>query len=305
MSGMTSDERMKGVIAPVLTPFAADLAPDPRKFTAFCRVLIGLGLGVAPFGTTGEGNSLSVDEKLALLDALASGGVPMGKVMAGTGACALPDAVRLTAHAVKLGCGGALMLPPFYFKGVSEDGLFRFYAEVIERVGDARLRLYLYHFPKHAVVGIGHGLIARLLKAYPATVVGIKDSSGDLAHMESLCRAFPGFDVFTGSDALMLKVLRAGGAGCIATNANINGAAMVELHDRWRDDDADLLQDAVASFRQAMDGFPLIPAMKSLVAMASGDDAWRLVRPPLEAMPASEDAAITARLAQAGYPLEG
>ncbi|MEW5728846.1 MAG: dihydrodipicolinate synthase family protein [Pseudomonadota bacterium] len=296
---------MRGVIAPVPTPFGPDLAPDARKFTAFCRVLVHLGLGLVPFGTTGEGTSLSVDEKLALLDALAGGGVPMGQVMAGTGACALPDAARLTAHAVKLGCGGALMLPPFYFKGVSEEGLFRFYAEVIERVGDARLRLYLYHFPLHAGVGIGHGLIARLLKAYPATVVGIKDSSGDFARMESVCRAFPGFDLFTGSDALMLKVLRAGGAGCIATNANINGAAMVELHRRWRDDDADLLQDAIAAFSQAMAGFPLVPSVKALVAMASGDDAWRLVRPPLEAMPASEDAAITARLAEAGYPLEG
>ncbi len=305
MSGKTTDQSLKGVIAPMVTPFGADLVPDARKFVAFGRVLTNLGLGLLPFGSTGEGTSLSVDEKLALLDALAAGGVPLGRVMAGTGACALSDSARLTAHAVALGCGGVLMLPPFYFKGVSEDGVFRFYAEVIERVGDARLRLYLYHFPQQAVVGIGHGLIDRLLKAYPGTVAGMKDSSGDLAHMLSIRRAFPALDLFTGSESLMLKVLRAGGAGCIATNANINGAAMVELYNRWRDDDADLLQDAVAAFAQAMMDFPFVAATKALVAMASGDDTWRITRPPLDDLPMAEDAAIRARLAAAGYPLEG
>ncbi|HSV29710.1 MAG TPA: dihydrodipicolinate synthase family protein [Candidatus Omnitrophota bacterium] len=291
------------MIAPVITPFDRDLAPEPKRFVAFCRALVGLGLGLAPFGTTGEGNSLSVDERIGLMDALAQGGIPMAKVMPGTGCCALSDTVRLTAHAVKLGCAGALMLPPFYYKGVADEALYRSYSEVIQRVGDERLRVYLYHFPRHAQMPIGHRLVEALIKAYPDTIAGIKDSSGDWLHTEGLCKAFPDLDIFTGSDALLLKTLRAGGAGCIATNVNVNGAAMVELHNRWRDEDADLLQDAIAAFRLAMKDFPLIPAVKALVAIASGDATWRLTRPPQMDMPADQEAAMVKALAEAGFPV--
>lgn len=300
MSGATM---LRGVIAPVVTPFGRDLAPDALRFVAFCRALIGLGIGLAPFGTTGEGTSLSVDEKIALLDALAAAKLPMDRVMAGTGSPALPDTVRLTAHAVKLGCGGALTLPPYYFKSVSDDGLFRFYAELIERVGDERLRLYLYHFPRHCQVPLSFALIARLIAAYPGTIAGIKDSSGDWPHTERLCREFPRLAVFTGSDALLLKTLRAGGAGVIATNVNLNGAAMVELCKRWQDEDADLLQDAIAAFRQALQGVPLIPATKALIALASGDATWRVTRPPLVDLDSSEDVGLVERLRAAGFPL--
>ncbi|MGE5547533.1 MAG: dihydrodipicolinate synthase family protein [Solirubrobacterales bacterium] len=303
MTGKASDQRMRGVIAPVLTPYGANLAPDPVRFVGFCRVLNGLGIGLAPFGTTGEGPSLSVDERIKLLDALVSAGLPMDRVMPGTGCTALTDTVRLSAHAAKLGCAGVLMLPPFYFKGVSDDGLFRAYAEAIERVGDARLKVYLYHFPRHAQVPLSHALIGRLAAAYPGTIVGIKDSSGDLAHTEGLCHAFPKLDVFSGSEAHLLKVLRAGGAGTINTNANVNGAVMVELCRNWQDDSADILQDAIAAFRQALRDVPLIPAVKALVALASGDDLWRLTRPPLIDLSREDEALMLRRLADAGFPV--
>lgn len=299
----TGASTLRGVIAPVVTPFNGDLAPDTARFVAFCRALIGLDMGLAPFGTTGEGCSLAVDEKIALIDALVAAKLPMERVMPGTGSPALSDAVRLTSHVARQGCGGALVLPPYYFKSVSDDGLFRFYAELIERVGDERLRLYLYHFPRHCQVPLSTALISRLLKAYPATIAGIKDSSGDWPHTERLCREFPKLAVFTGSDALLLKTLRAGGAGVIATNANLNGAAMVELCRRWRDEDADLLQDAIAAFRQALDGVPLIPATKALIALASGDPTWRITRPPLMDFDPAEDARLVERLKAAGFPL--
>lgn len=303
MAATIRDDRIRGVLAPVLTPFDRELAPDAKRFVAFCRVLTQLGIGLAPFGTTSEGNSLSVEEKIMLLDALAAGGIDMARVMPGTGTCSLTDTVRLTSHAVKLGCGGALMLPPFYYKGVTDEGVFRAYAAVIDRVGESRLKVYLYHFPRQSGVPLSLPLIERLLKSFPGTVAGIKDSSGEFANMQAMRKAFPGFDVFTGSEALGLKLLRLGGAGIISSNANVNGAAMVELVKRWRDPDSESLQEALTAFRVAMQDFPLIAALKALVARATGDQAWRITRPPLVDLSIEAEDAMAKRLHKAGFPV--
>ena len=297
---MTMQSGLDGVLAPVLTPFGADLAPDPLRFVALSSLLMDQGLGLAPFGTTSEGNSLGVEEKIALLDALVEAGLDPGRMMPGTGCCALSDSVRLTAHAVRRGCGGVLMLPPFYYKGVSEDGLFRAFAETIERVGDARLRVYLYHFPQQSQIPITLGLFERLLAAYPGTVAGVKDSSGDLANMEAMCRGFPGFKVFSGTERLILAVMRAGGAGCISANANIHGGAMLDLVRRWREPDAEAAQTGLEGFRALMEGVPLIAALKAVTARRLGDGGWRRVRPPLLELPAETEAALIERLRSAG-----
>ncbi|CAA7622475.1 dihydrodipicolinate synthase family protein [Magnetospirillum sp. UT-4] len=303
MAAIRQDGRIKGVLAPVLTPFDRTLAPDPKRFVAFCRVLVGLDIGLAPFGTTSEGPSLSAPERLALMDALAEAGIAMDRVLPGTGTCALSDTVELCRHAADLGCAGVLVLPPFYFKTVTEDGVYRAYAEVIERVGSDRLKLYLYHFPRQSQVPITASLVARLRKAYPASIAGLKDSSGDLANMEAMIRSFPGLDVFSGSESLMLAVLRAGGAGCISANANVNGAAMVELYRRWREPEAAGLQEALTAFRVATQDFPLIAALKALVARASGDQSWRMTRPPLVDLSPDAEDGLVKRLEKAGFPI--
>src|ERR1043165_7585137 len=187
---MTEPQRIRGVLAPVVTPFDKDLKPDPERFIAHCKWLISQNCGLAVFGTNSEANSLSVEEKLELLDALIGAGVDPRRMMPGTGTCALTDTVRLTERAVRAGCAGVLMLPPFYYKGVSDDGLYRYFSEVIERVGDANLRIYLYHIPPVAIVGLSPQLIERLLKAYPAAIAGIKDSSGDWTNTKTLLEAF-------------------------------------------------------------------------------------------------------------------
>jgi len=174
-----TQQRIKGVLSPVVTPFDKDLNPDTARFINHCKWLISQGCGLAAFGTNSEANSLSVNERMALLDAILAAGIDPARMMPGTGCCSISDSVRLTEHAVKAGCAGVLMLPPFYYKDVTEDGLFRSYSEVIQRVGDSRLRIYLYHIPPVAVVGITRGLVERLLKAYPGTIAGMKDSSGD------------------------------------------------------------------------------------------------------------------------------
>ena len=180
MKPATAQKRIEGVLSPVITPFKRDLSPDADRFVKHCSWLMKSGCaGLAVFGTNSEANSMSVDEKLELLDALVKGGVPAASLMPGTGHCALTDSVKMTREAVRMGCGGVLMLPPFYYKGVSDEGLFRNFSEIIERVGDERLRLYLYHIPPVSNVGITLKLIEMLLARYPGIVAGAKDSSGD------------------------------------------------------------------------------------------------------------------------------
>jgi 4-hydroxy-tetrahydrodipicolinate synthase len=218
-------QRLRGVLAPVITPFHADYSPDAARFVRHCQWLLAHGCdGLAVFGTNSEANSLAASERMDLLERLVAAGVPAAKLMPGTGCCSLTETTELTAHAVKLGCAGVLTLPPFYYKGVPEEGLFRHFSEVIQRVGDARLRLYLYHIPPVAVVPITAGLVARLLDAYPQAVAGLKDSSGDWSNTKGLIESFGarGFDVFAGSEVFLLRTLRAGGAGCITAGANVN-----------------------------------------------------------------------------------
>jgi 4-hydroxy-tetrahydrodipicolinate synthase len=283
-SSRTDPRRPRGVLAPVLTPFNADLSPDARRLARQCRWLLAHGCAaLAPFGTTSEANSLSVDERVNLLDAILEDGVPADRLITGTGACSLTDAVRLSAQAVRRGCAGVLMLPPFYYKVVSEDGFFRFFSEVIERVGDARLKIYLYHFPPVAHVGFAPKLVERLLRAFPRTVVGMKDSSGDLAHTKGMLDAFAadGFDVFVGSERFLLDGMRMGAAGCISATANVNAAAIDRLYQAWRSPEAETLQAEVDAVRGAVEKVPLIPGLKAIVAHHAADPGWITVRPPM------------------------
>ncbi|MDH3230491.1 MAG: dihydrodipicolinate synthase family protein [Alphaproteobacteria bacterium] len=302
---MNQPEKMSGVLSPVVTPFKADLSPDAGRLTRQCRWLLSQNCGLAVFGTNSEGNSLSVEEKIDLVDALVDGGVDPGRMMPGTGACAIPDAVRLTAHAVKRGCAGVLMLPPFYYKGVSDEGLFRAYSEVIERVGEARLRIYLYHIPPVAQVPITLALIERLLKDYPDVVVGIKDSSGDWDNTAAMLKQFPGFAVFAGSETFLLANMRDGGAGCISATANINPAAIHALYADWQSEGADAMQAKLDDLRGAVHKFPMIPALKAAVAHYSGDAGWARVRPPLVELTADQKAGLVAALEERGFKMPG
>src|SRR5215472_3599773 len=232
-----------GVLVPVLTPFTPGGEPDAGRFIAFCRWLIDQGAGgLAIFGTTSEANSMSPGERMELLDRLVEAEIPAQKLMPGTGACAMTDAVTLVRHAVDRRCGGVLMLPPFYYKGVSDDGIFAFISGVIDKAGAPALKLFLYHIPPMAVVGFSLDLVGRLIKAYPETVVGLKDSSGDWNNTAALLERFPGFAVFPGSEVFLLDALRKGGAGCITASGNVNVPGIRRLHDNWRSAQAEPLQ---------------------------------------------------------------
>jgi 4-hydroxy-tetrahydrodipicolinate synthase len=295
--------RITGVLSPVVTPFKPDLSPDTERFVSQCKWLIANNVGLAVFGTNSEANSLAADERMELLAA----GIDPARMMPGTGCCALTDSVRLTAHAVKLGCAGALMLPPFYYKGVSDEGLFRNYAEIVERVGDARLQIYLYHIPQVSQVPISLKLIERLLKAYPKNIAGTKDSSGDWNNTKATLDNFAkdGFDVFPGSETFLLAGMRNGGKGCISATANVNPAAIHKLYANWQSADADKLQAELDQVRGIFQKYPMIPAMKRAIAHWGGHEGWATVRPPLVEVDTEQSKALIAELQACGFAMPG
>ncbi len=297
--------KIKGVLSPVLTPFDASGRPDPDRFARHCRWLLDQDVGLAVFGTNSEANSLTVAEKRGLLDGLLAQGIDATRLMPGTGACATPDAIELTRHAVDAGCAGVLMLPPFYYKGVSDEGLFRYFAQVIDAVADDRLRIYLYHIPPVSGVPIPLPLIERLLKTFGGIIAGTKDSSGDWANTSAMLERFQpqGFDVFAGSETFLLATMRAGGAGCITATGNVNPSKIVELYRTWQKPDADAQQRTLDAQRAAFAQFPMIPAMKSAIALKTGRLDWIHVRPPLVELTDAQRVALGAALDQAGFTM--
>ncbi len=295
--------RIQGILSPVLTPFNADGSPDPGRFARHCRWLLDQDVGLAVFGTNSEANSLTLAEKRGLLDGLLAAGITPSKLMPGTGACAVPDAIELTRHAVKSGCAGVLMLPPFYYKGVSDEGLFRYFAQVIDAVADDRLRIYVYHIPPVSGVPITLPLIERLLKTFPGIIAGTKDSSGDWANTSAMLERFQpqGFDVFAGSENFLLATMRSGGAGCITATGNVNPSAIVRLYQTWHNPDADEQQKRLDAQRAAFAQFPMIPAMKSAIALKTGRRDWIHVRPPLVELSDAQRTSLGMALDQAGF----
>ncbi len=311
---------IRGVLAPVVTPFTANLAPDRERFIRHCRWLLSQNCGLVPFGTTSEANSMSTDERISLLDVLIAAGIDPSRMMPGTGCCSIVETAALTAHAVKHGCAGVLMLPPFYYKDVSEEGLYRYFSEVVQRVGDARLRIYLYHIPPVAVVGITPRLVERLLKAYPSAIAGMKDSSGDWNNTKMFLDAFAdsnrsarvGFDVFVGSETFLIANMRNGGAGTISATANVNAAAIHELYTVASavaaDVDLEMQQARLNVVREVFSNrkFPsMIAALKQAIAIHANDSEWARVRPPLIELTTEQAKLLAEQLRAIGFAMSG
>ena len=325
---------IRGVLAPVVTPFKVDLSPDRERFIRHCQWLLSQNCGLAPFGTTSEANSMPTDERISLLDAVVAARIDPSRMMPGTGCCSITETVALTAHAVKHGCAGVLMLPPFYYKDVSEEGLYRYFSEVVQRVGDARLRIYLYHIPPVAIVGITLKLVERLLKAYPNAIAGMKDSSGDWNNTKTFLDAFAesvrpsrtGFDVFVGSESFLLANMRNGGAGTISATANVNPAAIHELYQKSSGvcakrrgntkalgtsastTDLDAMQARLNVVRDVFSSrkFPsLIAALKQAIAIYGNDPEWARVRPPLVELTTAQAKLLAAELKSVGFAMNG
>ena len=294
---------LRGVIAPNLTPFEDDLSVAEDLFLAHARGLLAGGCaGLAPFGTTGEALSLGLEERMRLLLRLVEAGIEAARLLPGTGLCSLPDTVLLTRQAAELGCAGAMILPPFYFKGVPEEGLYAYYARLIEAVGRDDLRIYLYHIPQVAGVGLPVSLVRRLREAFPRQIVGIKDSSGDWENSKALME-IEGLVVYPATEAVLLEGLALGSAGCISATANLNAAAIARvlaLHDSGDAAGAAGAYASVQAFRRVLQEAGPIPAQKRLLALASGDARWPAPRPPLLPMAEAAGRALAGRLAEIG-----
>ena len=299
-------ERFRGVLAPVITPFKQDLTPDKDRFITHSQWILSKGANLAVFGTNSEANSLSVREKIDLLENLVSSGINGDSLMPGTGCCALSDTIELTKHAVKFGCRGVLMLPPFFYKGISDDGIFGFYAEVIEQIANENLSIYLYHIPPISQIPISTSLIERLVYRYPINIAGIKDSSGiweqtaEFNHLN-----IPDFHVFCGSESFLLRNMRAGGMGCISATANVNPSAINELCENWKCESADKAQEKLNQIRMIFQSYPMIPALKAATGIYSAQTEWNTVRPPLIPLSSKEVASLKAELDQANFSMEG
>ncbi|SDG30643.1 MULTISPECIES: dihydrodipicolinate synthase family protein [Thalassobaculum] len=299
-------ERIKGVMAAGLTAFNDDLSIDVQGTLDHSKWLLANGCdGVLLFGTTGEANSLSLKERLDFLDVLGESGLPMDRMMIGTGCCSLPETVELTKKTLEIGIESALMLPPFYYKNPSDDGLFAHFARVVEAVGDDRMKIYLYHFPQMSAVPFSHDLIGRFLKEFPGVFCGIKDSSGDFANMKAMAEAFDGFDVFAGTERYLLDTLKAGGVGTITATGNCTSSLCGAVYAAWKAGAPDMegLQEQLTAQRLALQNYPAAAGLKELLARESGKASWRNVRAPFLPLPKEKADALAADMAKVNWQL--
>jgi 4-hydroxy-tetrahydrodipicolinate synthase len=279
---MMKDALFGGINAAVLTPMHDDLSPDLDRMAAHCRWLLANGCnGLGILGTTGEANSFGVSERMAIMEGLVARGIPAAVLLPGTGMPSITDTVLLTRKAAELGCRGVLVLPPFFYKNPSDDGLFAYFSEVINRAG-AGPKIYLYHFPAQSAVPFSLDLIGRLIRAFPGVVKGLKDSSGDAANGEAIVRAFAaeGFEFYPGDDSLLLHMLRLGAAGSITAASNVNCSIGARVYANWDNAEGERAQETLTATRRAITSAPLIPGLRALVARNTGDDAWLTIRPP-------------------------
>jgi 4-hydroxy-tetrahydrodipicolinate synthase len=275
-----------GIWPAMLTPLTADLAIEHAGFALHARTLLAAGCGgVTPFGTTGEGPSFSVDERRAAVDALVAGGVPASRILVSTSCAALPDTLALTRHALDIGAHGCLMLPPFFLKNVPDEGVIDAYRWVIDGVADDRLRLYLYHIPQVAGVGLSHEVIATLKREYPQTIVGIKDSGCDRAHSIALADAFmSALTVYVGNEPDLRELGRRGSTGAVSGLANFMPRVVHRLVTEPDAPGTAADEARIERLLALLGGYALTPALKGIMAITTGDTTWLRVRPPLVAL---------------------
>lgn len=287
-----------GVCAAALTPLDCRRAPDPAATVAHCRRLLALGCdAINLLGTTGEAMSFSVAQRLSVMEAVAASDLPVSAIICGTGACALADSIVLTQAAADLGFAGALVMPPFYFKDTTEDGVIGFFAALIERVEHAALALYLYHFPQLSGVSFSPTLVARLVAAFPGVIRGLKDSSGAPGYAEAIVAAAP-IAVFPSAETMLDTARARGFAGCISATVNISAPLAAAV---WRATAIDPIhatkeQQQLTAIRVAIASYPLVPALRGLMASLADDPSWRRIVPPLHELSAADEAALTQRL---------
>ena len=278
---------IKGLIAPILSPFDNDLKFNQNMYNDLAHDLLENGCsGLAPFGTTGEALSLSNKERMNALEGLLNSGIKADQLIPGTGLCNFPDTVMISKHALDLGCHGVMTLPPFYFKGMSDEGLFDYFEKLIEEINQNKLKIYLYHIPQVSGVGLSIDLVSKLKKTYPDIVVGIKDSSGDWENTKSLLE-IDDLIVYPGAELPVIQAIKLGAPGCISATANLNGGDISKVINFCHDNEwekAEDLHKKVTKVRLLFQDYAPIPAQKGLLAKKTKISEWLNVRPPLKSI---------------------
>jgi 4-hydroxy-tetrahydrodipicolinate synthase len=291
-----------GVLSAVLTPLDGKLNADYAHLVKHIKWLLSRGNnGIGLLGTTGEANSFSVDERMKILEAVLDGGVPPDKLIVGTGCCAITDTVTLTRHAHSHGIAGILLLPPFYYKQINDRGLETYFATLLDRVGENKIQIYLYHFPQLSGVPFTVKLTERLVSKYPNNIIGMKDSGGDWSNMEQILKTIPGFRLYTGNEKFLLSVLKAGGAGCISANANLTSPEAAAVYDGWKKGSGEKEQARLTMLREVLEKYPSIGTLKYMFAKLSGDKDWLNIRPPNVILTDDEGIQIEQKLKELNY----
>lgn len=292
-----------GVYCAATTPIDAAGKVRLDLFAEHCKALISEGAhGVAILGTTGEANNYSAKERMALVDAVRDAGITGNQLLPGTSACSVPETIELTSHAVDAGAKACVLLPPYYYKGVSDEGLFRFYSDVIEGVNDPKLKVILYHIPQVTQIPLSHDLIEKLIAEFGDTIVGIKDSSGDIENMKAMVNRFDNFSVLAGADPLLKPLLEAGGAGSITATSNLRSDSLRVVFDNWSDASAtavvEAAQERINQWRTLSNSYVQLPTIKTMVAKARDNLDWLNVRAPLVPLTKQQQAHIWEQMAK-------
>jgi 4-hydroxy-tetrahydrodipicolinate synthase len=293
---------LKGVFTASLTPLNNDLSIDFPRLIRHARNLLEKGSdGLALLGTTGEANAFSVEERVELLEVTGKSDLPKDRIMIGTGCCALPDTVRLSRFALDCGFRHLLVLPPFYYKNLTDQGLEAYFSRLIDQLDTDEAKIILYNFPKLTGVPFSLPLLENLIIKYPSVISGIKDSSGDFENMRKMCHGLPGFSVFAGTEKYLLDILKIGGAGCISATANITCSLSAEIYRNFASGEpAEALQEKLTSIRTAMDAFPLIGMLKRMMQHRENESGWQNVRPPNVPMNAEDYQVLAEKLEKLG-----
>jgi 4-hydroxy-tetrahydrodipicolinate synthase len=295
---------IKGLISPILSPFDDNLNFNQEMYNELAKDLLSTGCsGLAPFGTTGEALSVSNDERMQALENLIKSGVSPNKLIPGTGLCNFPDTVKISRHAIELGCKGVMTLPAFYFKDVTDEGLFQYYERLIDEINHPNLKIYLYHIPQVSGVGLSIPLVKKLRSTYPDIIVGIKDSSGVWENTEQLL-SIDGLIVYPGAELPVIDAIKLGGPGCISATANFNPtniAKVIELSHDGKWDQAEEAHKDVKEVRYLFQDYSAIPAQKAMLAIKYKDDRWKNIRPPLVQISEQRSSELADKLRNHGF----
>ena len=295
---------IKGLISPILSPFDDNLNFNQEMYNKLAKDLLSTGCsGLAPFGTTGEALSVSNDERMQALENLIKSGISPNKLIPGTGLCNFPDTVKISRHAIELGCKGVMTLPAFYFKDVTDEGLFQYYERLIDEINHPNLKIYLYHIPQVSGVGLSIPLVKKLRSIYPDIIVGIKDSSGVWENTEQLL-SIDGLIVYPGAELPVIDAIKLGGPGCISATANFNPtniARVIELSHDGKWDQAEEAHKDVKEVRYLFQDYSAIPAQKAMLAIKYKDDRWKNIRPPLVQISEQRSSELADKLRNHGF----